>query len=206
MASGEITRIPEPTTGGAGRLRHGGGAGSPAGTPEGDELDRLAAMLERIEKTLGSLVKLNPPIISQELATIFISVWPETQRHLAEAIRRLRRDPNTAPISYVYMIRRLRGAGLMGRMLVMKDTSLRYHLDPLDKEVKAYSTEDKPILTYPERQSIIGRIVSLVKPASQVMNSILGSLPAVVMPGREIVKEYKEHVEASYEVISRVRE
>jgi hypothetical protein len=206
MASGEMTRIPEPTTGGAGRLRHGGGAGSPAGTPEGDELDRLAAMLERIEKTLGSLTQLQPPIIDQVLAARFVKVWPEAQRHLNLAVRRLRRETNAGPVSYGYMILRLHRAGLMGAMLEMKDTSLRYHLDPLDETINVYVSQDKPILTYPERRSLVEKLVSLVSPASKVMNSILGSLPAVVMPGKEMVKEYKEHVEASYEAISGSRE
>lgn len=206
MASGEMTRIPETTTGGAGRLRHGGGDGSPAGTPEGDELDRLAAMLERIEKTLGNLTQLQPPIINRELSVSFVEVWPQAQRLLNEAIRRLRRDPNAAPIAYPIMIARLRAAGLMGSMLAMKDTSLRYHLDPLDETIQVYMSQDAPILTYPERKTLIERLVSLVRPAAQVMNSILGSLPAVVMPGKEIVKEYKEHVEASYEAVSRSHE
>jgi hypothetical protein len=44
-----------------------------------------------------------------------------------------------------------------------------------------------------------------LKPGFKVMNSILGSLPDV-LPGKEIVKELKEHVEAGYEVAEHLGE
>jgi hypothetical protein len=48
-------------------------------------------------------------------------------------------------------------------------------------------------------------LLTWFKPAGKVMNSILGSL-VKAFPGMEIVKELKEHIEASYETAGAMRE
>jgi len=93
-------------------------------------------------------------------------------------------------------------------MLKMKEKSLYYHLDPLDAEITTYqaATTTKPILTLPEDEGLFKRLLFLVKPATKVMNSIVGSIPAAIFPGKEIFKEVKEHVEAGYEAVQLSRE
>jgi len=208
--------IDRPTTvGGGGRsTRRGGGSfgrqnsGSSSGTPAGDDFDRLAAMLERIGKSLERLIKLSPPILPSNLQSEFLGIWPEAQSELNLAVGRLRRDrPLTRP-SAARAQQQLERAGLAGPMLKMKEKSLYYHLDPLDAEITTYqaATTTKPILTLPEDEGLFKRLLFLVKPATKVMNSIVGSIPAAIFPGKEIFKEVKEHVEAGYEAVQLSRE
>jgi hypothetical protein len=103
------------------------------------------------------------------------------------------------------MINRLKRAGLTGAMLHMKEVSLYYHLDPLGEAMRNYSSPTAPILSIPEDEGLVRRLPFYIKPGSKVMNSILESVPAVVMPGKEIVKEVKEHVEAGYEARARAQ-
>jgi hypothetical protein len=186
--------------------RGGGGSGSSAGTPPSDDFDRLASMLERLGKILESLIYLEPPLLPPQLRLRFIEVWPETQRELALAIGRLRRELPMPRRSLAYVHEQLAMAGLAGPMLQMKETSLYLHLDPLGDAIRNYSPPVKPILTLPEDEGLFRRLLFLIKPASKVMNSIIGSVPAVIFPGKEIVKEVKDHVEAGYEAVELSRE
>jgi hypothetical protein len=52
-------------------------------------------MLERIGIMLTQLIHLKPPLLNQELVRHLIEVWPEAQRELNFAIRRLRLEPLT---------------------------------------------------------------------------------------------------------------
>jgi hypothetical protein len=203
MADERVLDPPRVATGGGGSTRRGRGnfgtegAGGRSGTPAGDDFDHLAAMLERIGRTLKSLIFLEPPLLPEKLRPGFIEVWPETQRHLNLAVGRLRGDlPRRHDTR-----RRLEAAGLTGSMLQMKETSLYFYLNQIDEGVQAYSQSDRPILTYPQDEGLVRRLLFLLKPSFKVMNSIIGSIPAAVFPGKEIVKEVKEHVEAGYEAV-----
>ena len=82
----------------------------------------------------------------------------------------------------------------------MKEVSLNYHLDHVDQAI-FNDVQLKPSI--PDR--VIKKLVTWVKPAGRVMNSVLGSL-LKAFPGMEIVKELKEHLEASYETADAIRE
>ena len=51
----------------------------------------------------------------------------------------------------------------------------------------------------------VNKLLTWTKPGFKVMNSILGSL-LKAFPGMELVKEFKDHVEASYEVAGALEE
>jgi len=199
---------PADVAGGGGRSnRRGGGSfsfeggGSRSGAPAGDEFDRLAAMLERIGKTLRNLIHLEPPLLPEPLHSQFADVWPETQRHLNLVTGTLRGElPRNDKLH-----RKLKDAGLTGSMLRMKETSLFFYLDQVDEAVQNYSPKERPILTLVEDEGIVRRLLFLLKPSFKIMNSIMGSLTKA-FPGIEIVKEVKEHVEAGYEAVERGRE
>jgi hypothetical protein len=74
-------------------------------------------------------------------------------------------------------------------MLDMKETSLKYHMERVEKA----------ILTYSNDESKLDKFLKWIKPGFRVMNSILGSLSSI--PGVEIGKEFKEHLESAYEVV-----
>jgi hypothetical protein len=122
---------------------------------------------------------------------------------LAQAIRRLLEESirvQSASDKPRTLRRQLERAGLTGPMLRMKETSLNFYLDPIDRIV------DQP-LTGKESlgQKVVNKLLTWTKPAFKVINSILGSL-LKAFPGMEVVKELKEHVEASYEVAGALEE
>jgi hypothetical protein len=208
MPDDSVVERPPQTGGGGRRTRWTGrggrgfeltGSGSGAGTPAGDDFDRLAGMVERIGNTLKSLIYLEPPLLPPGLRDQFIVVWPETEREISLVVSRLRRDPPPPRGLQNIMYRSLQAAGLAGSMLEMKEKSLNLHLDSLGEAMRNYSPPDKQVLTLPEDKGLIRRLLALIRPAAKVMNSVMGSLPAVVFPGKEMVKEVKEHVEAGYE-------
>jgi len=189
-----VLERPPVVTGGGGRLgrERTGGPGSPAG----DEFDRLAAMLESIRDLLSRLIYLEPPLFPQQLQSGFRDVWPETERLLNEAINGLRSDVRPPEWS-----RLLEDAGLTGSMLRMKETSLNFYLDKVVKEVQAY-----PRANTPKRKGIVRRFLDWLVPSFEVTNSVIGSIPAAVFPGKEIVKEVKEHVAAGCEAAKLMQE
>ncbi len=213
MPDESVVDRPTGTTGGGRRWtgRGGGGSelggsGSGAGTPAGDDFDRLASMLLGIGKALESLIYLEPPLLPSQLRERFVEIWPETRKELNLAIGRLRRELPMSRQLLAHAHRQLEKAGLAGPMLKMKETSLYFHLDPLGDAIRNYSPPVKAVLTLPEDEGLIKRLLFLIKPSSKVMNSIIGSVPAVILPGKEIVKEVKEHVEAGYEAVELARE
>jgi hypothetical protein len=72
----------------------------------------------------------------------------------------------------------------------MKEYSLAYQLFRAQKTLVSYS----------QKETSLEKLVRWVKPAFKVMNSVMGSL-LTVFPGLEMAKEFKEHVEAGYEVV-----
>ena len=46
---------------------------------------------------------------------------------------------------------------------------------------------------------MLEKFVRWIKPGFKVMNSVLGSLTTI--PGVEVGKEFKEHLESAYEVV-----
>ena len=203
MPESSVINPPRTVTG-----RGGGGSfgheesGSRTGDPPDDDLLRLARMVERIGKTLDRLIRLQPRLLPEVLAVNIAAFWPESQKHLAQIVKILRRElPIAAPS--VNLVDELERAGLTGPMLRMKEGSLYYYLNQIDAQIEAYQQKftptDRPFLTYPESKGFWKTFFGWLKPGFKVMNSILGSLPAV-LPGKEIVKELKEHTEAGYEV------
>src|SRR6267142_4751290 len=191
MPDESVLDRPTVVTGGGGRAtRRGGGSLGPEGaggsSPAGDEFDRLAAMLESIRDILSKLIHLEPPLFPEQLQPGFKEVWPETERHLKEAIDGLRSDarpPNWSDL--------LKNAGLIGSMLQMKETSLNFYLNRVATEVQDY-----PQANIGKPKRIVRKLLAWLVPSFEVINSVIGSIPAAVFPGKEIVKEVKEHMAA----------
>src|SRR5271157_2629937 len=172
-----------PLASGGGRRRAGRGG---KGTPQGDEFGRLIRLLERIRTTLETLTHLQG-VLPQELRTSLVEAWPDANRSFTATINTLRTVKPTERL-----IRNLEVAGLTGAMLRMKEVSINYHMDHVDKAVLTYSAQ-----TTGER--IAGWLFKRVKPGFKIMNSFMGSFLKAI-PVIEIAKEYKEHVEAGFEV------
>jgi len=75
-------------------------------------------------------------------------------------------------------------------MLTMKEYSFMYQMNYMRRAILTYSNKETPL----------EKFVKWIKPGFKVMNSIMGSL-LNVFPGFDIAKEFKEHVEAGYEVV-----
>lgn len=199
--------IDRPTTitgGGGGLGRRGGGArgtqgdqGGPA-NPAGDDSSRLLQMLTRIRQSLDLLVHVNPPVVPQVLHSQFNKNWEEVDREFNRALAFLARKPS--PL----VRRQLRDAGMTGDMLLMKQVSLNYHLDRLDESVRTYNARPILTLSVSQRAGLIASIVKWFKPGSKLMNSVMGSLKFI--PGVEVAKEFKEHVEAAWDVAETAQE
>jgi hypothetical protein len=191
--------------GGSGGDKTGGPALGPLGSsdipgdPPGD-FARLAKMLERIQTTLEGLINLKPPIIPKELQKPLQDNWPVAKGFLSLGIARLQHETKSDLGRYLQkeMFLRLATAGLTGDMLKMKEAMLNFSLDRLDPQILTPTTKE----SWPDRQ--IAKIVRWFRPASELMNSILGSLLGHI-PGGEIVKELKEHLNASYEIADALR-
>jgi len=154
----------------------------------GDDFNRIAAMLERIRQTLRQLVFLRSAVLPAELQPRLEESWPIADRSFTDSIAILndeRRRDELAPL--------LERAGLTGEMLELKETSLDFHLRRVDQALEASARQEKA------EGAWVRRFVRWIKPAFTVMNSIMGSLTSVI-PGIDVAKEYKEHVEAGYEV------
>jgi hypothetical protein len=149
-----------------------------------EEADRIAAMLERIRKTLGKLVYLDFPQIPKQLSSEFRSTWSEADKNLVKAIVKLK-----DPAERLQMMPEIEAAGFTGEMLQMKETSLNYHLDRVDRAIPEKRSKEK---------SKWRRLIKWCKSGFKVMNSVMGSLKFI--PGVEVGKEVKEHVEAAYDV------
>jgi hypothetical protein len=148
-------------------------------------------MMRRIRETLDLVVHIEPPVVPEPLNASFVRTWPEVDASFTRAISYLRK-----PLSPTVR-RQLVAAGLTGEMLHMKQDSLDYHLDQL-----ALAIKERPIITAPlsERVSGLERLVKWFKPSATTINSVLGSMPKAI-PGVEIAKEFKEHLEAGWEIV-----
>ena len=173
------------------------------GDPFIGDFERLARMLDRIGTTLGNLINRDLEVLDPRLRAQFVANWPQAAYNLTQAILRLRAEAIHAqlPSGKSRILRRqLERAGLTGSMLRMKETSLNFYLDPIDRIV------DQPLTSKESLgQRVVNKLLRWTKPGFKVMNSILGSL-LKAFPGMEVVKELKEHVEASYEVAGALAE
>jgi hypothetical protein len=203
MSESNVLNPPRTVTGGG-----GGGQfvtdrpGSRSGDPTDDDRLRLARMVERIGFTLERLVHLEPKLVPEPVAVQLSLNWPEAKQKVNEIVGILRGE---IPLLYLPtdLMNDLQRAGLTGPMLRMKETSLYYFLNNIDAHILAYeqkhSAPKGPILTYPEKKGVIETLFGWLKPGFKVMNSILGSLPNI-FGAKEIIKEFKDHTEAGYEV------
>ena len=167
-----------------------------------DDFKILAEMLERIRKTLGGLVNLQPPIIDQALQEWLSANWGTADRYFTLMIDRLGLEAETPIGEYLQteLYIRLARVGMTGDVLKMKQTSLNVHLDRVDHEIfsdvlPTQSWKDKAVL----------KVIRWVKPAITIMSSVIGSLVKEV-PGGEIIKEMKEHKEAAYQTAEALSE
>jgi len=190
---------------------HGAGWGGSHGTQGDDggeddpsnDFDRLARMLARISASLGNLINRDHGVLDPELRTQFVRTWPQAANNLTQAIRRLREEAILAQSSSdkpSKLRRQLERAGMTGSMLRMKETSLNFYLDPIDRIVAQPLTGKESL-----GEKVVNKLLTWTKPGFKVINSILGSL-LKAFPGLEVVKELKEHVEASYEVAGGLEE
>lgn len=207
----EETNLLEQSGGATKRRGRGAGWGGSHGTQgdDGDEDDPiiddfmlLARMLARIDVSLGNLINRDYGIVDPKLRAQFVQTWPQASYNLAQAIRQLREASILASIANKRstLRRKLERSGMTGPMLRMKDASLNFYLDPIDRIVAQPLTEKESLA-----EKVMNKLVTWTKPAFKVMNSILGSL-LKAFPGMEVVKELKEHVEASYEVAGALEE
>jgi hypothetical protein len=141
-------------------------------------------MLESIRKTLEKLVIVTPRVVPQELHPSISQSWHRADEGFKTAIATLQNKTQQVELKP-----QLEAAGFTGEMLDMKETSLTYHM----------ARVDKAILTYNTNPTLLEKFVKWIKPGFKVMNSVLGSLSTI--PGVEVGKEFKEHLESAYEVV-----
>jgi len=170
----EVTDSRQAPPGGRHRNRGGGNE---------DDFDRVVKILESIRETLELLVKSKCPV-PPELWEPIIKSWPIANEGLQKAKAVLQ----TATPSPKYR-RLLINAGFVGAMLDLKEGSVVFHKSRMKKAV----------LTYNQNESLAEKVAKWLKPGFKVMNSILGSLSGI--PGVEVAKEFKDHLESGYEVI-----
>ena len=96
------------------------------------------------------------------------------------------------------LIRDLEVAGLTGATLSMKEVSINYHMDRVEKAVLTYSAQTTG-------EQVAEWLFKRVKPGFKIMNSFMGSFLKPI-PVIEIAKEYKDHVEAGFEVAETMAE
>ncbi len=203
MSESNVLNPPRTVTGGGGGGQFGfDRPGGKFDDPPADDLTTLARMVERISITLNDLIHLQPKILPELLAADLARVWPQAQNNFTQIIQILRGEFLMA-VPSVDLMAELGRAGLTGAMLKMKANSLFFFLNQIDTSVEAYKRQyakyEKPVLTYPEYKGFARTLLGWLKPGFKVMNSVLGSLPDI-LPGKEILKELKEHTEAGYEV------
>jgi hypothetical protein len=149
-----------------------------------DEFDRVAAMFESIRTRLEKLETIAPRVVLQELHPTISQSWHRADEGFKTAIAYLQNKDQRVELKP-----KLEAAGFTGEMLDMKETSLNYHM----------ARVDKAILTYNNNETMLEKFVRWIKPGFNVMNSVLGSLTTI--PGVEVGKEFKEHLESAYEVV-----
>lgn len=153
-------------------------------TPGGGDQQTLIWMLATIREVLDLTVHSPTSLFPQELQQPFLNAWSEAKQSIDNTIA-------TVISQFGVLYPRLQEVGLTGQSLDMKAASLYYHSVPYVGD----------ILTYPAKIPLRERIARFFRPAYKVMNSIMSSLKGIV-PGIEIAKEYKEHIEAAAEAIA----
>lgn len=197
MPDDSVLDAPAITATGQGTRRRGGGGGSStpegaggrAGSPAGDDFDRLAAMLEKIRDMLYAIIFCDYPIVPDEIGMGLRDVWVQVDSLFQVPIDGLRNE--VRPEEWLVLLSR---AGLTGQMLRMKETSLDYCLQQSATAVEQYKERRKAKEKKPSR---LIRILRRFSPFFEVANSIMGSIPEVIFPGKEAVKEVKEHTHAA---------
>jgi hypothetical protein len=124
------------------------------------------------------------PVLPAELNSSIRQTWPRADESLKSAIATLKDKNERSKLRP-----QLGKVGFTGDMLDMTETSVNFQI----------ARVEKAILTYDQNESKLEKFVRWIKPGFKVMNSILGSLSAI--PGVEVGKEFKEHVESAYEVV-----
>jgi hypothetical protein len=155
-----------------------------AGGRQEDEFDRVIAMLEIIRKTSETLASIAPRVVPQELHPSITQSWHSADEGFKAAIATLQNKTQRVELKP-----KLEAAGFTGEMLDMKETSFNYHM----------ARVDKAILTYNNSETTLEKFVRWIRPGVSVINSVLGSLSTI--PGVEVGKEFKEHLESAYEVV-----
>jgi hypothetical protein len=160
-----------------------GGHQGNRGSGNEDDFDRVAKMLEDIRKLLESLVNSKFPLPA-DIRESIVKSWPVAEAGLQKAQQELRLQ-RPAP----KYRRLLTNAGFTGEMLDLKENSLRLQKKQIEKA----------ILTYTQNESLTEKVARWLKPGFKAMNSILGSLSG--LPGVEIAREFKDHLESGIELI-----
>ena len=196
MPDDSVLDAPTITTGGTTRRRGGGGGSSTpegarggAGAPAGDDFDRLAAMLEKIRDMLYAIIFCDYPIVPNEIGNLLRDVWQEVDGLFQVPIDGLRSD--VRPEEWLVLLSR---AGLTGQMLRMKETSLNYCLQQSATAVEQYKEKRR---AKEKKPGVIKKILRRFSPFFEVANSIIGSIPEIIFPGKDAVKEAKEHTHAA---------
>jgi len=166
-------------------------------------------MLELIRIMLGDLTHIGPRLPRQTLRQEFTHNWPETNAVLLGTVKTLQSDrqvPRLMP--------RLEAAGFTGPMLQMKEASLNFYYDRwqgivgesnLWQGAVDESNRWQKVLVESNRPDFFAKVAQWFKSASKAMNSILGSRIKAFDQG-EIVKEFKDHVDAAYEFAGTLKE
>jgi len=146
--------------------------------------ESLARILESIRDMLATVSTLEPPVTPERFAKQFVGNWPQVEEQLSDAIALLRSD--VKPRAWLWL---LRGAGLTGTMLDMKEEALNTHINGVNQELTGYEQGHrlKPFMT---------RLLRLMQPMLENMNTIMESIPSALFPGKEIVTEAKDFLKS----------
>jgi len=145
-----------------------------------NDSEKLSWMLETIRAVLSHLVfNDDPTFLDFHMRSRFQDRWPEVTKAIQDSIDSIKK---AKPDSELFKM--LGQAGMTEEMLSLKTASLAACVDGLYREVKTGS----PILG-----------MKWLKPTTKCMNTILFSLIRA-LPGVEVVKEYKDHLEVGLDV------
>jgi hypothetical protein len=152
---------------------------------DNQDFNRIIEMLKTIRTTLSNLVSAKKSFIpNEELCSLIYKNWPETENTLKGAIDKLADKSQRQTLAPA-----LQAAGMTGDMLNLKAKSVDYHLKRADKAILTYenaSGREGPVLN-----TLLRRLF----PAYLIINSVTGSLSSAIPP-LELVKEFKDHIEA----------
>lgn len=146
-------------------------------------------MLGKIRDMLYSIIFCDYPIVADELGMGLRDIWLQVDRLFQVPIDGLRND--VRPEEWLALLSR---AGLTGQMLSMKETSLDYCLRLSTEAVEEYKEKRR---AKEKKPGVIKRILRRLSPGFEVANSIIGSIPEIIFPGKDAVKEAKEHTHAA---------